>query len=59
MIMLRPPEEGDVADREEALALLTAQARSGSVTASIALARELRGDQADTGDPLEALLRAK
>jgi hypothetical protein len=38
-------EQQDVATRDEALALLTAKARSGSVSAAIALARELRFDE--------------
>lgn len=50
----RPPEVVDVASREESLAILTAMARDGRVTAAIALARELPGHEgpARPDDPL-------
>jgi hypothetical protein len=55
----KPPEIADVASREESLALLTAMARDGKVSAAIALERALRGaDDADTdgGDLLTRIL---
>ncbi|MDQ5831950.1 MAG: hypothetical protein M3550_02690 [Actinomycetota bacterium] len=50
----KPPDVADVASAEEALAILTAMARDGRVTAAIALARELSGQHtgAREGDPL-------
>jgi hypothetical protein len=42
-LVRKPPEVTDVADRTESLAILTAMARDGKVTAAIALARELSG----------------
>ncbi|MEK6251854.1 MAG: hypothetical protein AABM43_07905 [Actinomycetota bacterium] len=57
------PEVTDVATREEALAILTAMAREGRVSAAIELARVLRGDAASSSaDPLaevDAIMRAK
>jgi hypothetical protein len=56
-LIRKPPEVADVADREESLAILTAMARDGKVTAAIALARELkRGDASDDGDLLTKVL---
>jgi hypothetical protein len=49
-LIQRPLEVSDVASRAEALAILTAQARSGKVSASIALERALRGDDTPSGD---------
>jgi hypothetical protein len=43
-LLHRPPEVADVASRHESLALLTALARDGRVSAAIALERALRGD---------------
>lgn len=40
--MARKRKESEVASFDEVLRILTAQARSGSVTAAAALARELR-----------------
>jgi hypothetical protein len=59
----RPPEVTDVASRDESLAILTGMARDGRVTAAIALARELSGQQAVRGGdplaPLDEILRTK
>jgi hypothetical protein len=53
----KPPDNVDVASREEALAILTGLARDGRVSAAIALARELRGDgSGDNGDLLSRIL---
>ena len=43
-LLQEPPKDDEVATRREALALLSGLARDGKVTATIALARELRGD---------------
>ena len=43
-------EKHDIATREEALALLSDQARKGSPTAAAALARELRVRDTETVD---------
>jgi hypothetical protein len=48
-LITRPVEVADVASRTEALAILTAQARAGKVSASIALERALR----DSGQPTD------
>ncbi len=51
--LIRRAAEGDrgtVADRNEALALLSEQARAGKVPAVIALERALRTDQPSTGE---------
>jgi hypothetical protein len=53
----KPPEVADVASREESLALLTAMSRDGKVTAAIALARELRDEDAPADDEFEAIFR--
>jgi hypothetical protein len=55
----RPPDVAEVASRDEALAILTAMARDGRVTPAIALARELRSDEAPSvgdGSLLDRLL---
>jgi hypothetical protein len=56
----RPPEMTDVADRAEALAILTSLARDGRTTAAIALARELRGvdGRVDKDELLDELIGA-
>jgi hypothetical protein len=52
-----PPEVKDVASYEEALAILTAMARDGKVTAAIALQRALHdAPQAPVKDELDELL---
>jgi hypothetical protein len=58
-LIRRPPEVADVASKEEALAILSAMARDGRVTAAIALVRELKGgsDGSDGGELLDALIR--
>jgi hypothetical protein len=58
-LIRKPPEVGDVASKEEALAILSAMARDGRVTAAIALVRELKGeaDGSDGGDLLDRLIR--
>lgn len=57
-LIRKPPEIGDVCDRTEALAILSAMARDGRVTAAIALVRELKGDSdgSDGGDLLDRLI---
>jgi hypothetical protein len=47
-LVRKPPKVSDVADRAESLAILTAMARDGKVTAAIALARELSGQEVET-----------
>jgi hypothetical protein len=42
----KPPNASEVADRTESLAILSGLAREGRVSAAIALARELRDDEA-------------
>ena len=58
-LIRRPPEVGDVATKEEALAILSALARDGRTTAAIALVRELKGESggSDGGDLLDRLIR--
>jgi hypothetical protein len=58
-LIRRPPDTSEVADRIEALAILTALAREGRTTAAIALARELKGADAAPGkdDLLDQLIR--
>ena len=52
-----PPKDGDVASRGEALAILTALARDGRVSAAIALERALReGDTEGEEDELAKIL---
>jgi hypothetical protein len=43
-LLREPPTDQDVADREEALAILSELARAGRVAAAVALVRELRPD---------------
>jgi hypothetical protein len=43
-LLREPPTDEDVADRQEALAILSALARAGKVAAAVALVRELRPD---------------
>jgi hypothetical protein len=56
-LIRKPPQTGDVADRTEALAILSSLAREGRTTAAIALARELRGEGLGADDELDRLLR--
>jgi hypothetical protein len=57
-LVRKPPEVKDVASYEEALAILTAMARDGKVTAAIALQRALHNaPQAPVKDELDELLR--
>ncbi len=60
-LIRKPPEVSDVASKEEALAILSAMARDGRVTAAIALARELKGDSGggEGGDALDRLIRGE
>ena len=54
------PRPDRIASREQALAMLTAQAEDGKVAATIALVRELRDDEAQEKpnlDELERILR--
>jgi hypothetical protein len=56
-LIRKPPETTDVADRTEALAILTGLAREGRTSAAIALERALRGtDSGDDGDLLSKIL---
>jgi hypothetical protein len=57
-LIRRPPATGDVAGRQEALAILSALAREGRTTAAIALERALRGGEAPSGDVLDEILGA-
>jgi hypothetical protein len=57
-LIRRPPAACDVADRQEALAILSALAREGRTTAAIALERALRGGEAPSGELLDELLGA-
>jgi hypothetical protein len=54
-----PPTHGDVADHKVALAILSAMARAGKVTAAIALERALRSNDYGTtlDDELDRILR--
>jgi hypothetical protein len=54
-----PPAERDVATHQEALAILSEMARTGKVTAAIALERALRDrhDDASFDDDLARILR--
>jgi hypothetical protein len=56
-LIRRPPDAGEVADRTEALAILTGLAREGRTTAAIALERALRGEGIGSDDELDRLLR--
>jgi hypothetical protein len=47
---VEPHQAAGIASRDEALALLSSQARDGKVAATIALVRELRGDHASVDD---------
>ena len=52
-----PPAERDVANHQEALAILSEMARAGKVTAAIALERALRDENiGDIDDELDRLL---
>ncbi len=56
-LLREPPDREAIADRNEVLALLTAQAREGKVSAAIALERALRDqDVPDIDDALERIL---
>ena len=57
----RTPAEAEVASHEEALAILTAQARDGSATAAVALERALREDTSEDHEPdeLERILEGR
>ena len=56
----KPDKQTDIASRDEVLRILTAQARDGNVSATIALARELRaqpsGDDFDFEAELDRLI---
>lgn len=53
-----PADEKEVATRGEALAILTALARDGRVSAAIALERALRESE-EIDDPLDEILRSR
>ena len=56
-LLREPPTDRDVADRTEALAILSQLARAGKVTAAIALERALRDeDHGDFDNDLARLL---
>jgi hypothetical protein len=55
-LIRRPPDAGEVADRTEALAILSAPAREGRTMAAIALEPALRGEGTGSNDELERLL---
>jgi hypothetical protein len=56
-LLREPPTDQDVADRTEALAILSQLARAGRVTAAIALERALRqDDHRDIDNELARLL---
>jgi hypothetical protein len=58
-ILREPTSQAEVASRSEALAILTALARDGRVSAAIALERALReATTADTDDELAEILRS-
>ena len=54
-LIRKAPEIGDVADRTEALAILSRLARDGRTTAAIALERALRDGAGPVLDPRELL----
>ena len=49
-LLREPPTDNDVADRTEALAILSAMARAGKVSAAVALVRELGTDDGPSID---------
>jgi hypothetical protein len=56
-LLREPARDAEVASRSEALAILTALARDGRVSAAIALERALRESE-EENDPLDAILKA-
>ena len=54
-LLREPANEAEIASRDEALAILTALARDGRVSAAIALERALRESE-DSTDPLDEIL---
>jgi ABC-type cobalamin transport system ATPase subunit len=58
-LLHEPPNREDVADHKQALAILSAMARAGKVTAAIALERALRHapDGGELDDELDRILR--
>ena len=56
-LLREPPTDNDVADRTEALAILSAMARAGKVSAAVALVRELGPDDGPSiDDELDRIL---
>jgi len=56
-LLREPPAREGIADRQEILALLSQQARSGKVAAAIALERALRAeDEPNIDDTLDRIL---
>jgi hypothetical protein len=56
-LIRKPPGAGDVADRREALGILSSLARDGRVAAAVALERALRGEDVGPDADLDRLLR--